>query len=83
MLALRKSDLLKMVQIGGQYLVALNVDELGDQGIKAKVAPIMGERLPSSGHVNVELPLDRVSLFDANGMRIPASLHPASALVTG
>jgi hypothetical protein len=69
----------KTVQIGGQYLVALDVDGLGDQGFKAKVAPTAGERLPSSGQVHVALPLDQVSLFDAHGIRIPASLHPADA----
>ena len=67
------------MQIGGQYLVALDVAGLGDQGFKAKVAPTVGEHLPSSGQVNVELPLDRVSLFDAHGIRIAASLHPAGA----
>jgi ABC-type sugar transport system ATPase subunit len=67
----------KTVQIGGQYLVALEVDGLGDEGFKAKVAPTAGEHLPSSGQVNIELPLDRVSLFDAHGIRIAASLHPA------
>jgi hypothetical protein len=35
--------------------------------------------LPSSGQVNVELPLEQVSLFDADGIRIAASLHPAGA----
>ena len=49
------------------------------KGFKAKVAPTAGERLPSSGQVNVELPLERVSLFDAHGIRIAASLHPAGA----
>jgi ABC-type sugar transport system ATPase subunit len=73
----------KTVQIGGQYLVALNVTGLGDQGFKAKVAPSIGERLPASGTVHVELPLDHVTLFDAQGIRIAASLHPASALIAG
>jgi ABC-type sugar transport system ATPase subunit len=71
----------KTVQIGGQYLVALDVDGLGEQGFKAKVAPTAGEHLPSSGQVNVELPLDQVSLFDAHGIRIAASLRPAGAPV--
>ncbi|HEX2283055.1 MAG TPA: hypothetical protein VHG52_14950, partial [Thermomicrobiales bacterium] len=66
----------KSVQIGGQYLLALDVHGLVDQGFKAKVAPTAGEHLPSSGQVNVELPLDQVSLFDAHGIRIAASLHP-------
>jgi ABC-type sugar transport system ATPase subunit len=72
----------KTVQIGGQYLVALEVDGLGGQGFKAKVSPTAGERLPSSGQVNVELPLEQVSLFDAHGIRIAARLHPASARIT-
>jgi ABC-type sugar transport system ATPase subunit len=72
----------KTVQIGGQYLVALNVDGLGNQGFKAKVAPTVGELLPSSGPVNVELPLDNVSLFDAHGIRIAASLHRAGTPLT-
>jgi hypothetical protein len=38
--------------------------------------------LPSSGQVNVELPLEQVSLFDAHGIRIAASLHPAGARIT-
>ena len=67
----------KTVQIGGQYLVALEVDGLGNQGFKAKVAPTAGDALPSSGQVNVELPLEHVSLFDVHGIRIAASLHPA------
>jgi hypothetical protein len=71
----------KTVQIGGQYLVALEVDGLGEQGFKAKVAPTAGEHLPSSGQVNVELPLDQVSLFDAHGIRIAASLRPAGTPV--
>jgi ABC-type sugar transport system ATPase subunit len=72
----------KTVQIGGQYLVALDVHGLGNQGFKAKVSPTAGERLPASGQVNVELPLEQVSLFDADGIRIAASLHAASAHIT-
>ena len=68
----------KTVQIGGQYLVALTVDGLANHGFKAKVAPSVGERLPSSGPVHVALPLDQVSLFDAVGNRIAATLGPAS-----
>ena len=73
----------KTVQIGGQYLVALHVAGLGEQGFKAKVAPTAGERLPASGPVNVELPLEHVSLFDDRGIRIAAGLHPAGAPITG
>ena len=73
----------KTIQIGGQYLVALTVAGLSDQGFKAKVAPTVGDRLPSAGPVNVELPLDHVTLFDAQGIRIAASLHPAGVLIAG
>lgn len=69
----------KTVQIGGQYLVALTVDGLANHGFKAKVAPSVGERLPASGPVHVALPLDQVSLFDAAGNRIAATLRPAGA----
>jgi hypothetical protein len=69
----------KTVQIGGQYLVALSIAGLATQGFKAKVAPTVGELLPHSGPVNVELPLEHVSLFDGQGVRIAANLHPAVA----
>jgi ABC-type sugar transport system ATPase subunit len=69
----------KTVQIGGQYLVALSISGLATQGFKAKVATTVGERLPHSGPVNVELPLEHVSLFDGQGVRIAANLHPAVA----
>jgi ABC-type sugar transport system ATPase subunit len=68
----------KTVQIGGQYLVALSVEGLGDRGFKAKVAPSTGERLPASGPVNVELPLVHVTLFGPDSNRIAASLRPAA-----
>ncbi len=73
----------KTVQIGGQYLIALSIDGLSDRGFKAKVAPSAGERLPATGPVNVELPLHHVTIFDANGNRIAASLHPAGVAVAG
>ena len=69
----------KTVQIGGQYLVALSIAGLATQGFKAKVAPTVGDRLPTSGPVSVELPLEHVTLFDAEGVRIAANLHPAVA----
>jgi ABC-type sugar transport system ATPase subunit len=64
----------KSIQIGGQYLVALGVPGT-DTTLKAKVAPSVGERLPSSGPVHVELPLDRVTVFDEGGNRIAAALY--------
>ena len=72
----------KTVQIGGQYLVTLTVDELSAAGFKAKVAPSVGERLPASGPVFVELPLDQVTLFDGEGSRIAAALRPEGESAT-
>jgi len=73
----------KTVQIGGQFLVALSIAGLATQGFKAKVAPTVGDHLPNSGPVNVELPLEHVTLFDAEGVRIAANLHPATAPLAG
>jgi ABC-type sugar transport system ATPase subunit len=70
----------KTVQIGGQYLVVLNVDGVGG-AFKAKVAPSVGERLPTSGNVYVALPLTHISLFDSAGNRIAVGLHSASAML--
>ncbi len=64
----------KSIQIGGQYLVVLEVPGT-DTTLKAKVAPSLGERLPSSGPVHVELPLDRVAVLDEGGNRIAAALY--------
>jgi ABC-type sugar transport system ATPase subunit len=72
----------KTIQIGGQWLVSLDVEGIGESGFKAKVAPSAGERLPSSGPVSVELPLDQVTLFDAGGNRIAASLRPVGKVET-
>lgn len=69
----------KTIQIGGQYLVSLNVTA-SEHDFKAKVGSAAGEQLPDSGTVNVELPLDRVSLFDGNGNRIAATLRHATAV---
>jgi ABC-type sugar transport system ATPase subunit len=68
----------KTIQIGGQYLVALSVDGAPERGFKAKVAPYLGERLPSSGSVHVELPLEHVTLFDERGSRIAATFQAPS-----
>ena len=72
----------KTIQIGGQYLVALHVAATGERGFKAKVDLPLGEYLPDSGPVNVELPLDRVTLFDAAGNRIAATLRPANVVTS-
>jgi ABC-type sugar transport system ATPase subunit len=66
----------KTIQIGGQYLVTLDIAGIDGPGFKAKIAPTVGEPLPTSGEVNVELPLDQVTLFDADGNRIAATLRP-------
>lgn len=68
----------KTIQIGGQYLLSLQIAALGEQGFKAKVAPTAGERLPDSGPVFVELPLDQVTLFDAAGNRVAVTLRPTA-----
>lgn len=70
----------KTVQIGGQYLVVLNMDGV-DGSFKAKVAPSVGERLPASGNIYVALPLAQISLFDAAGNRMAVGLHSASARI--
>jgi ABC-type sugar transport system ATPase subunit len=64
----------KTVQIGGQYLMTLSVNGANERGFKAKVSPATGERLPASGPVYVELPLDQITLFDGDGNRIAAVL---------
>jgi ABC-type sugar transport system ATPase subunit len=71
----------KTIQIGGQYLVALEVDGGGDDlRFKAKVAPSVGDGLPASGQVHVELPLEHLTLFDAAGNRVAARLQANSGL---
>jgi ABC-type sugar transport system ATPase subunit len=67
----------KTVQIGGQYLLALEVAGLAEPGFKAKVAPSVGERLPTQGQVSIELPLAAISVFDSAGNRLQASLVAA------
>jgi ABC-type sugar transport system ATPase subunit len=67
----------KTVQIGGQYLLALEVAGIAEPGFKAKVAPSVGERLPAQGQVSVELPLAAVNVFDSAGNRLQTSLVAA------
>ncbi len=68
------------IQIGGQYLVGLEVDGLADQPLKAKVDPRVGASLAAGDQVWVECSLDSVSLFDPSGRRSPAELGtPAAA----
>ena len=61
----------KTVQIGGQYLVALDVE---GASFKAKVSASAGDHLPSQGSVFVTVPLEFVTLFAENGSRIAANL---------
>ena len=68
----------KTIQIGGQYLLALEAPGLEERGFKAKVSPSAGERLPVSGAVHVALPLERITLFDGEGDRIAATLLTAA-----
>ncbi len=75
-LAVEGELLRKSISIGRQYLLGLRV---GDRTFKAKVAPAVGEALPASGPVLVELPLNRVALFGTDGRRLDATLTPAGA----
>ena len=70
--AVRGTLLRKSIQIGGQYLLVLMAEGLGDQTLKAKVTPDAGQRLPESGEVWIRLPLDRVTLFGEDGSALAA-----------
>jgi ABC-type sugar transport system ATPase subunit len=59
----------RVISIGGQYMLTVRVD---GQPIKVKVEHNLG--LSLSEDVWLELPLERVMLFDANGKRIHAGL---------
>ncbi len=59
----------KSVVVGGQYLLAL---QIGDQKLKAKIEPGLGQVVGDD--VWVELPLGQVSLFTPNGPRLAATL---------
>ncbi|HET7093754.1 MAG TPA: ABC transporter ATP-binding protein [Thermomicrobiales bacterium] len=62
----------KSIQIGGQFLLQLAIPGLGEQSAKAKVAPERGGSLRAGEVVWAGLPLDRVTVFDADGARIDA-----------
>jgi len=62
------------IQIGGQLLVALRLDGLGQRHLKAKVEPVLGETLAAGDPVWVEFPLDRLTLFGRDGHRLAASI---------
>ncbi|HEX5500698.1 MAG TPA: ABC transporter ATP-binding protein [Thermomicrobiales bacterium] len=70
----------KSIQIGGQYLLQLAIPGLGEQSVKAKVAPERGGSLAAGEVVWAGLPLDRVTVFDAAGARIEAVPTPAAQL---
>jgi ABC-type sugar transport system ATPase subunit len=70
----------KSIQIGGQYLLTLRVPGLGNGPFKAKVGHDAGAVLPDTGQVWIRLPLDRVTLFDADGVRLPARFPASAAL---
>jgi len=62
----------KSIQIGGQYLLVLMAEGLGDQTLKAKVTPEAGLLLPDAGDVWIRLPHDRVFLFGEDGGALAA-----------
>ncbi|MEA2586363.1 MAG: multiple sugar transport system ATP-binding protein [Thermomicrobiales bacterium] len=58
----------KSITIGRQYLLSI---QRGDQTFKGKVPAEMGQRL--GGAAWVELPLDRIVIFDQDGHRAPVT----------
>ena len=63
----------KSIVAGGQYLLGINI---GDQTLKAKVAPDVGRNL--DGELWVELPIDRMRLFGKDGHQPDAKLAVVS-----
>jgi len=59
----------KAIAVGGQYLLIV---QLGEQIIKAKVAPEIGMR--ASENVWVECPIEALTLFGENGTKIETEL---------
>jgi len=72
--AVRATLLRKSITIGRQYLLTLRPVGPEAQTFKAKVEPTLGDALTVGGEVGVTLPLDRVTLFDADGQRLEARL---------
>lgn len=62
----------KAIAVGGQYLLIV---QLGEQIIKAKVAPEIG--VHASDQVWVECPLEAITLFSENGTKIETELAMA------
>lgn len=59
----------KSIVVGGQYLLAIRV---GEQIIKAKVRPEMGQQIANS--VWMECPLDAITVFGTDGHQLPVTL---------
>jgi hypothetical protein len=72
----------KSIQIGGQYLLTLDVAGASDRPFKAKVDSQVGHQFETPADVWVKLPATDVTLFDANGHRLPATINqqPAPSL---
>lgn len=78
----------KSITVGRQYLLTLHLPGMDDRGFKAKVEPSLGDALAVGDEVWVELPLERITLFDPDGHRVDASMtasrdvRPESSPVT-
>ncbi|MFM9106010.1 MAG: ABC transporter ATP-binding protein [Chloroflexota bacterium] len=68
----------KSIQIGGQYLLAVQVGQQAAP-FKAKVSHDAGAALPDSGRIWLRLPLDRVTLFGPDGGRLAARFPAGGA----
>ncbi|CAA9564772.1 MAG: Glycerol-3-phosphate ABC transporter, ATP-binding protein UgpC [uncultured Thermomicrobiales bacterium] len=69
----------KSISIGRQYLLSLRLPDGITPPFKAKVEPALGDALAAGSDVWVELPLDRVTLFDPSGSRLEARLGAGAA----
>jgi ABC-type sugar transport system ATPase subunit len=77
----------KSITIGRQYLLTLHVPGVENATLKAKVEPRLGDDLAVGPKTWIELPLDRLTLFDPTGRRLETTLssttgasHPTSSL---
>jgi ABC-type sugar transport system ATPase subunit len=71
----------KSIQIGGQYLLNLRVESMGETPFKAKVGHDAGGALPDTGRVWLRLPIDGLNLFDTEGTRLSAVFPAAEAVL--
>jgi ABC-type sugar transport system ATPase subunit len=69
----------KSIQIGGQYLLTLEVAGATDRPFKAKVDPQVGHQFDPPADVWVQIPANEVTLFDSNGHRLPATINQQPA----